>query len=86
MPALAIKSLHIEENKLILTHVNEADDPIDVIIKRYENHPSILAIKGKVIQPMQKFVFSFTNLPDIENEVKSLNTKKKLLKISQQNI
>jgi hypothetical protein len=72
----AVKSLNTEDNKLILTHVNEADDPIDVIIKRYENHPSILAIKGKVAQSMQKFVFSFTKLPDIENDVKSLNTKK----------
>ena len=48
----------------------------------------ILAIKGKVTQPMQKFVFSLTNLPDIVNEAKSLNTKKAITfkKISQQNI
>ena len=72
----AVKSLNIEENKLLLTHVTDVVDPINVIIKRYENHPSILAIKGKVIQPMQKFVFSYTNLPGIVNEVKSLNTKK----------
>ena len=49
----AVKSLNIEENKLLLTHVTDVVDPINVIIKRYENHPSILAIKGKVIQPMQ---------------------------------
>ena len=72
----AVKWLHTEENKLILTHANEADDPIAVIIRKYENHPIILAIKGKVTQFMQKFVFSFTNLPDIVNEVNSLNTKK----------
>ena len=64
----AVNSLQIEENKLILTHVNDADDPI--------NHPSILAIKSKIMQPMQKFVFSLTNLPDIIIEVTSLNTKK----------
>ena len=45
----AVKSLNIEENKLLLTHVTDVVDPINVIIKRYENHPSILAIKGKVI-------------------------------------
>ena len=50
----AVKFLYIEENILILTHVTDADDPIDVIIKRYENHPSILAIKGNVTQPMEK--------------------------------
>ena len=70
-----VKSLNIE-NKLLLTHVTDVVDPINVIIKRYENQPSILAIKGKVIHPMQKFVFSLTNLPGIVNEVKSLNTKK----------
>ena len=70
-----------------MTHVNDADDPIDVIIKRYENHPSILAIKSKIMQPMQKFLFSLTNLPDIIIEVMSLNTKKAItFKISQQNI
>ena len=72
----AVKSLHIEENELILTHATDADDPIDVIIRIYENHPSMLAIKGEVTQPMQKFVFSMTNLPDIVNEVNSFNTKK----------
>ena len=72
----AVNSLQLEENKSILTHVNDADDPIDVIIKSYENHPSILAIKSKIMQPMQKFVFSLTNLPDIIIEVTSLNTKK----------
>ena len=72
----AVNSLQVEENRLILTHVNDADDPIDVIIKRYENHPSILAIKSKIMQPMQKFVVSLTNLPDIITEVTSLNTKK----------
>ena len=41
-----------------------------------KGQPSILAIKGKVIQPMQKFVFSLTNLPCIVYEVKSLNTRK----------
>ena len=67
----AVKSLSIEENKLLLTHVIDVIDPINVIIKRYENHPSILAIKGKVIQPMQKFIFSLTNLPGIVNKVKT---------------
>ena len=72
----AVKSLDIKENKLLLTPVNENEDPIDVIIKKYENHPSILAIKKKVKIPMQKFSFLQTDLSDIENEIKSLNGKK----------
>ena len=47
----AVKSLDIMENNVILTPVNGIDDPIDIIIKRYEKHPSILAIKEKVTPP-----------------------------------
>ena len=72
----AVNSLQREENKLIMTHVNDADDPIDVIIKIYENHQNILAIKSKIMQPMQKFAFSLTNLPDNIIGVTSLNTQK----------
>ena len=60
----------------MLTPVNENEDPIDVIIKKYENHPSVLAIKKKVKIPKQKFSFLRTNFSDIEEEIKSLNVKK----------
>ena len=46
------------------------------IIKTYEIHPSILAIKDKVKSPLQKFSFSHISLSNMEREVKSLNGKK----------
>ena len=72
----AVKSLEIVDNKLILTPVSGIDDPIDIIIKKYEKHPSILAINEKVSLPLQKFSFLQTDLSDMENEIKSLNVKK----------
>ena len=72
----AVKSLEIIENKEILTSKNGVDDPIDISIKKYEIHPSILLIKEKVSLDYQKFSFSLTNLIDMEKEIKSLNPQK----------
>ena len=51
----AVKSLEIIENKEILTSINGVDDPIDISIKKYEIHPSILLIKEKISLVFQKF-------------------------------
>ena len=72
----AVKSLGIIENQSLLSTSNGIDDPIDRIIKKYEIHPSILAIKDKVKFPLQKFSFSHISLSNMEHEVKSLNGKK----------
>ena len=72
----AEKSLGIMENQSLLSTSNGIDDPIDRIIKKYEIHPSILAIKDKVKSPLQKVSFSHISLSNMEREVKSLNGKK----------
>ena len=72
----AVKSLEIIGNKEILTSINGVDDPIDISIKKYEIHPSILLIKEKVSLDFQKFSFSLTDLIDMEKEIKSLNPQK----------
>ena len=72
----AVKSLDISEDRVLLTPAIGIYDPIDITIKNYEKHPSILAIKGKVVLPQQKFTFIQTELADMEKEVKSLNGKK----------
>ena len=79
----AVKSLDIEDT-VLLTPAIGINDTIDIIIKKYEKHPSILAIKGKIVLPQQKFTFMHTELADMEKEIKSLNGKKlHLLIISQ---
>ena len=72
----AVKSLDINEDTVLLTSTIGIYDTIDIIIKKYEKHPSILAIKGKIVLPQQKFTFMHTELADMEKEVKSLNGKK----------
>ena len=65
------------ENKEILRSIIGIDDPIDIAIKKYETHPSILLIKQKVALHFETFSFSLTDLTDMENELKSLNPPKK---------
>ena len=72
----AVKSLEIIENKEILTSIIGIDNPIDIAIKKYETHPSILLIKEKVVLHFKTFSFSLTDLTDMENELKSLNPRK----------
>ena len=72
----AVKSLDINEDTVLLTSTIRIYDTIDIIIKKYEKHPSILAIKGKIVLPQQKFTFMQMELADMEEEVKSLNGRK----------
>ena len=72
----AVKSLEIIENNDILTPVNGIDDNVDIAIKKYENHPSILVIKEKVSLNLPSFSFSLTDITDIENEINYLNPNK----------
>ena len=67
----AVKSLDINEDTVLLTPAIGINDTIDIIIKKYEKHPSILAIKGKIVLPQQKFTFMHTELADMEKEIKS---------------
>ena len=72
----AVKSLNILECNDTLTSVTVLEDPIDIAIKRFENHPSIPAIKEKIPLNQDRFSFTETDLTEMEKEIKSLNTKK----------
>ena len=50
-------------------------DPIDIAIKKFENHPSIITIKENISSV--DFNFLETNLEEISKEIKNLNPKKK---------
>ena len=49
-------------------------DPIAKLVKKFENHPSILKIKEKV--SARNFSFSPISLAQVEKEIQSLDTKK----------
>ena len=72
----AVKSLDILECKDTLSTVDGLIDPIDIAIKKYEMHPSILTIKEKVPFNLQRFSFIQTDLTEMEKEIKALNAKK----------
>ena len=72
----AVKSLDILEFSDLLTPVTGLADPIDIAIKKYENHPSILVINEKVPLKPLRFSFTETNVSEMENEIKSLNPRK----------
>ena len=72
----AVQSLDITECRDILTPVDGLEDPIEIAIKKYEKHPSILVINEKVPLNHQRFSFAMTGLIEMEKEIKALNPKK----------
>ena len=70
----AVKSLSIKENKDLLSETGDLNDPIDIAVKKFEAHPSILKIKEKVANLI--FSFKEVSLSDIEAELQNLNCKK----------
>ena len=70
----ATKALNIQENSYLIDK-SELSDPVDKAISKYKNHPSILLIKDKIINPAP-FSFKEASLSDIEKELRKLNTKK----------
>ena len=72
----AVKSLDICECRDLLAPVDGLNDPIDIAIKKYEKHPSILLIKQKVPVDFQRFSFRETTVVEMENEIKALDPKK----------
>ena len=49
-------------------------DPVEIAVKKFENHPSIIAITEKFNFTVC-FVFNEVNLKDTEKEILNLNTK-----------
>ena len=70
----ATKSLHINENRYILNDTLDLTDPIDIALKKFESHPSILIIKDKV--SASPFTFNTVTLEDVQSEIRNLNTNK----------
>ena len=44
----SVKSMNINENKALLNTTGNLTDPVDIALKKFENHPSILDIKENV--------------------------------------
>ena len=68
---LGIKEYASDENINLIS-----DDPIDNVILKYKNHPSIIMINQNVSFE-SRFNFQVVNENDIKQEVSNLNSKKK---------
>ena len=72
--AETVKSLDVEENKYLINSTVGIYHPIDIAIKKFISHPSILKIREKVKET--SFSFSNVTLEDVELKIKLLNPNK----------
>ena len=70
----AVDKLDIKEFKNI-SNIDGLSDPVEIAIKKYENHPSNVVITEKFNFTVC-FEFEEVNLKDIEKEILNLKTKK----------
>ena len=70
----AVDKLNVKKLKNI-SHIDGLSDPVEIAIKKYENHPSIIVITEKFNFTV-RFEFEEVDLKDIEKEIFNLNTKK----------
>lgn len=71
----AVSSLGITENKSLLTETKNTNGGVEEVIKRFENHPSVVSIKENV-KIDTRFKFSEIKVDDIRNEIKCLKPNK----------
>ena len=73
--ALSLKMLlSVKPNKYYLSDTENLSDPVKIAIRKFENHPSVQAIKQN-ISVNQDFYFSNTEVSDILKETTALNNK-----------
>ena len=71
----SVKSMNINGNNDVLTDVEGLTDPVDIALKKFECHPSILDIKEN-ISIETTFSFSEVRYEDVMLEVNNLDVKK----------
>ena len=62
-PEVAISTLEINKPIEHIIHVNENSDPMDAILRKYSNHPSIL----NILRVVEKSSFSFHEISLADN-------------------
>ena len=70
-----IESLNITENRFLLNVTENLNNPVEIALKKFENHPSIIDIK-RMVDLESEFVFSKISGADIKQELQSLKTRK----------
>ena len=68
----AVRSLNVKPDEYYLSATENLSDPVENAIRKFENHPSVQAIK----QNISDLYFSNTEVRDILKETTALNKKK----------
>ena len=71
----AVRSLSVEPEEYYLSDAENLSNPVEIAIRKFENHPSVQAIKQNVSLTMD-FYFSNTEVSGILKETAALNNKK----------
>ena len=71
----AVRSLNVEPDEYYLRDTENLSNPVVIAIRKFENHPSVQAIKQN-ISVNKDFYFSNTDVSDILKETTVLNNKK----------
>ena len=71
----ALRSLNVKPDKRYLSDTENLSNSIEITIRKFENHPSVQAIKQSILVN-QDFYFSDTEVSDILKETTVLNNKK----------
>ena len=70
-----VSSIGITENKHRLIETDNLEDPIEISIKKFQNHSSIHSINEN-IKVEQSFQFSEITSKELLSEINNLNSKK----------
>ena len=71
----AVKSLNVKPDEYYLSDTENLSNPVEIAIKKFENHPSVQAIKQNT-SVKQNFYFSNTEVSDILKESTGLSNEK----------
>ena len=71
----AVRSLNVKPDEYYLSDTENLSDPVEIAIRKFENHPNVQAIKQN-ISVNQDFYFYNTDVSDILKETTALNNKK----------
>ena len=67
--------LNVEPDEYYLNDTGNLSNPVEIAIRKFENHPSVQTIK-QIISVNKDFYFSNTDISDILKETTALNNKK----------
>ena len=70
-----VRSLNVKPDEYYLSDTENLSDPVEIAIRKFENHPSVQAINQNISED-RNFSFCNTEVRDVLNETAALHNKK----------